>query len=160
VISSVEHMWHFICLKCRRSVKGIEHDGTLYSAQRINLIHPKKCSHCGGEMPCVGKHFTPPRRNDEKQWKKLEWMIAQGWRGDSWTTPSSSLREVKEAAPPRIDPDTNRLRAWERHRAMQKQLQKVERHIVHRMRRKKLKAAKEWQRQLEYQERVLKSKND
>ena len=158
--SSVSHMYHFVCLVCRRSVKGVVNSGKPYISEGryIYPVLPQKCAHCGGEMPYVGKWFTPPRRHDEKQWKKLAWMIAQGWprahRENDWqTTPAMSLREVRATKPQRADPGEHRLSLWNQHLAAQKKIEKQQRHKTRKTRQKKRRAAKRWQRQCDYQER-------
>ena len=151
------HFFHFVCLACRRSVKGVGRNGTPYISEGhyVYPILPQKCSQCGGEMPCVGKWFTPPRRYDEKQWKKLAWMISQGWPRSNWqTTPAMSLREARETRPENLDTGEERLILWNRHLAAQKQTQKQGRHKVRKARQKKRRIEKEWQRQLEYQARI------
>lgn len=49
-------------------------------------------------MVFVGKQFAAPRRRDDAGWKKLQWMIGNGWRGDGWpTAPAMNLNEVRES---------------------------------------------------------------
>jgi hypothetical protein len=49
-------------------------------------------------MICLGKQFTTPRKRDDAAWKKLEWMIQNGWRGWHWPTqPKMNLSEVQES---------------------------------------------------------------
>ncbi|HEX9997238.1 MAG TPA: hypothetical protein VGB45_08855 [Abditibacterium sp.] len=49
-------------------------------------------------MISVGHQFTPPRKQDGAAWKKLEWMILNGWRGYRWPTqPKMNLSEVQES---------------------------------------------------------------
>jgi RNase P subunit RPR2 len=71
------HPSHYVCLNCRRAVKAPSHSyfriGTTLS-DRLRLT----CAVCGCDMYSVSPLFTPPRKKDEK---KLEWMIANGWRG-------------------------------------------------------------------------------
>ncbi len=151
---TVPHTFHFICVNCRRSIKGVPQTGPSYivNGRHIRPILPKKCTTCGGKMPCVGKHFSPPRRSDENQWKKLAYMISQGWSTDCWwTTPEMSLRDVRETQPIRIEESEARWQQLKLRRDLHKKTQKVQRHKESKARLKKKRAAKEWQRQCEYQ---------
>jgi hypothetical protein len=77
---------HHVCLACRRSKKG----------PRYRTV-PLTCAECGGTMHRMGKLFAAPRRQDESGWRKIEWMIANGWNGRNWpVSPQMSLSEVQE----------------------------------------------------------------
>ena len=92
---------HFVCLPCRRSIKHTATyfwDNEIIPHQRSPRMQNVVCPECGGDMFCLGKNFKPPLRRDLRQWKKLEWMIQNGWRGHSWPTePKMELREVQES---------------------------------------------------------------
>lgn len=113
------------------------------------------CPKCRGAMTCLGKKFTPPKRSDEAQWKKLEWMIQNGWRGYNWPTrPEMTLREVQESLAT-TQQHQNRAANREKTRESLEQVQKSSRArsvltgVARRRQRLELK------RQREYQERVL-----
>lgn len=85
------YTFHYVCLPCRRAVKS-----------QLRAIHIP-CPVCHGEMLNFGKRFAAPRKKDDAQWKKLGWMIQNGWRGYGWATrprwpiqPKMNLREVQE----------------------------------------------------------------
>ena len=49
-------------------------------------------------MICLGKKFSTPRKQDESAWKKLEWLIQNGWRGYGWpVSPEMSLLELQQS---------------------------------------------------------------
>ena len=48
-------------------------------------------------MLCLGKKFAAPKRRDNAQWKKLAWMIENGWRGTNWpVAPDMNLNQVRK----------------------------------------------------------------
>lgn len=83
--------FHYVCLSCRRCAK--RQPLSCYE-EYIAL----KCAQCGVETTPVGKHFTAPKRRDDAGWKKLAWMIENGWRGGSWPiAPEMNLNQVRES---------------------------------------------------------------
>ena len=100
--------FHFVCLTCRRSIKRrvdwqdwrwiLEEDGS-----EATILRSISCAICGGEMIYVGKYFAAPKRRDDAGWKKLAWMIENGWRGDGWrrsawpVAPAMNLNAVRES---------------------------------------------------------------
>ena len=96
--------YHFVCLACRRSVKRkpqwryVSEDGGEFVASV-----PVPCAQCRATMFCAGKYFSAPKRRDDAGWKKLAWMIENGWRGDGWrtenwpTSPAMNLNEARES---------------------------------------------------------------
>jgi hypothetical protein len=154
---AVPHKFHFICVSCRRSIKGVPQTGPSYivDGRHVRPILSKKCTTCGGKMPCVGKRFAPPRRGDENQWKKLAFMLSQGWRGDWHNTPEMSLRDVRETQPERVEESEARWRQLKLRRDSLRATQKVQRHRARKSHLKKKRAAKDWQRVLEYQSKFL-----
>ena len=47
---------------------------------------------------CMGRKFAAPKRLDDAGWKKLTWMISNGWRGNAWpTSPAMNLNAVRES---------------------------------------------------------------
>ena len=62
------YLWAFACLKCRKSFKRPGHN-----------IRERKCPHCGDTAINLGRHFRPPKRRDDAQWAKVEYLIANGF---------------------------------------------------------------------------------
>src|SRR5689334_16223953 len=50
---------HFVCLTCRKVVKGSQY-GT------------SSCPTCGVQMADAGKTFKTPRRGNDREWTKIE----------------------------------------------------------------------------------------
>lgn len=146
---------HHICLKCRRSVKELYNSRFWGGAEYLDT-NRLPCAICHGEMYYVGKHFAPPRKNDDKQWKKLEWMILNGWRGYGWPTkPKMGLRETKN-----LINEVNEAEAKSRNK--QKELEalenskKVARYNFARSKTTQIRAFKELRKQEEYQTSIMK----
>ena len=90
---------HFVCLHCRRSVKLVPRwDLVLVEGRECIQPMTEFCSTCQRPLIHLGRKFTTPRKTDDAGWKRLEWLVSQGWRGEHWgTTPNMSLRELKES---------------------------------------------------------------
>lgn len=90
---------HFVCLACRLSIKraanirsASQMRGEVWNTPSI------RCIKCGAELLCMGRKFAAPKRRDDAGWKKLAWMIENGWRGGGWpTTPAMNLNQVRES---------------------------------------------------------------
>lgn len=95
---SVIENYHFVCLACRRSVKRPPNIPSASQMRGEKWRTPAvRCAQCDGAMLCLGRKFAAPRRRDDAGWKKLEWMIANGWRGAGWpTSPAMSQSQVRE----------------------------------------------------------------
>ena len=63
----------FACLNCRKSFKR-EFD--LAKECPCEL----KCPECGGAAYNFGRHFKAPKKNDLRQWRKLEFLFEHGFR--------------------------------------------------------------------------------
>ncbi len=97
----------------------------------------------------MGKCFAAPPRQDEREWKKLEWMVANGWNGRNWPVrPSMNLAEVRSA-----------LRAWRETVATAKRKERVRRSLAKLGRRpamsQRMQFRAELKRQRRYQDGVL-----
>ena len=68
-----------VCFRCRKSFKRYE--GPL----------DKKCPDCGGKAIALSRKFKPPARSNERQWKKVEYLVAQGFRFASQRTMTGEL---------------------------------------------------------------------
>ena len=53
----------YVCLDCRRSIKG----GSI-------------CPECGQPMRLAGMAFAAPRRESDSQWRKIEMLLLAGYR--------------------------------------------------------------------------------
>ena len=42
-------------------------------------IGQRKCPHCGEMAINLGRHFKPPKRNDDAQWEKVQFLIDNGF---------------------------------------------------------------------------------
>lgn len=83
--------FHYVCLACRRCAKR----QTLSCYEEYVSL---KCAQCGIKMTPVGRYFTAPKRRDDAGWKKLAWMIENGWRGGAWpVAPAMNLNQVRES---------------------------------------------------------------
>ncbi len=69
----VEPTWliHFACFACRRSFKRKVECGA--------AVYVKPCPNCSGQALHLGRHFKPPKRSDEKQWRKVEYLVRAGF---------------------------------------------------------------------------------
>lgn len=99
---------HFVCLACRRSIKrAVGHQDWQWNRDENGgefvAPAPVDCAQCRATMFCAGRYFAAPKRRDDAGWKKLAWMIENGWkrnyrRGDDWpTSPAMNLNEVRES---------------------------------------------------------------
>ena len=61
------YLWAFACLNCRKSFK------------RTYSEDSKKCPHCGENAINLGRHFKPPKRSDDEQWEKVQFLIDNGF---------------------------------------------------------------------------------
>ena len=149
--------YHFVCLACRRCLKRkpawhyVLEDGE----ERV-AAKPVGCATCGNAMFCAGKYFAAPKRRDDANWKKLAWMIENGWRGDGWrgqdwpTSPAMNLGAVRESLrASRIARDA-RLQ-----RAKQRESFDVARRHARNLRVAGKRAARELRAQRKYQDAVL-----
>ncbi len=63
----------FACLTCRKSFK-----------REVNLANEcptaLQCPECGGLAHNFGRHFKAPKKNDLKQWQKVEFLFEHGFR--------------------------------------------------------------------------------
>lgn len=58
----------YACFRCRKSFKR---------ATRSEAVLP--CPECGGPSIGLTRKFKPPKRSDEKQWKKVEALVRHGF---------------------------------------------------------------------------------
>ena len=95
----VNQKYHYVCLPCRRTVKGAPNwEFTLKDGREIWHTPPLACATCQGEMICLGKKFAAPKKRDDAQWTKLAWMIDNGWLGYDWpVSPAMNLNQVRES---------------------------------------------------------------
>ena len=96
--------YHFVCLACRRCVKRKpQWRSVLEEGRETVAATPVTCAQCEATMFGAGKYFAAPKRRDDAGWKKLIWMIENGWRGDGWrgnhwpTSPAMNLNQIRES---------------------------------------------------------------
>src|SRR5262249_22203450 len=77
-----------VCFRCRKSFKRADRPipyiprrhrkgGKPAADQRLPA---KKCPDCGGNAVALSRKFKPPSRSDVTQWKKVEYLVAHGFR--------------------------------------------------------------------------------
>ena len=64
-----EYLFPYVCFKCRKSFKRNYEEG----------LPDKKCSECGGVAVGLGRHFKAPKKKNIEQWKKIEYLVANGF---------------------------------------------------------------------------------
>ena len=62
------HRFPFVCFACRKSLK--------YPAQP----EPRVCPQCRGPMERLGRKFSAPKSKDLMQWRKVQYLVAHGFR--------------------------------------------------------------------------------
>lgn len=78
----------YACFRCRKSFKR---------ATRVEAVLP--CPDCGGPSIGLTRKFKPPKRSDEKQWKKVEALVRHGFLFWSVGEPyPDTLQEVEAFA--------------------------------------------------------------
>lgn len=77
----------FACLDCCKSFKREVPNG---------LSAPKNlpCANCGGTAHNFGRHFKPPPSKDKKQWDKIRFLFAHGFRFQKIRIKPNSLESV------------------------------------------------------------------
>ncbi len=64
----------FACFDCRIAMK------------RDQNVEELICPRCDGKMYSMGWSFHAPKQKDVEQWKKVQWLFAEGFRffGSGW----------------------------------------------------------------------------
>ncbi len=83
---------HFVCLTCRKMFNQPPSFRRFDSQKRTVQAN---CPECGAEMINAGRNFKPPRRNNIKQWRKVELLLQGGYKWDYTVEP----REITEGLP-------------------------------------------------------------
>ena len=141
---------HFVCVACRVCTKcWVE---SLHKAEP-----PPLCAQCGGEMVYVGKKFAAPRRRDDASWKKLTWMIQNGWRGTNWPiSPDMNLNQVRESLRENREAHSARVKRVTDEISFQNVAQRARHNARNRRKaRARKNARRELKAQQEYQDAVL-----
>jgi len=63
----------FACFNCKKSFK--RHVDT----SPCDYPRALSCPECGENSVNLGRNFKPPKRNDEKQWKKVKYLVDHGF---------------------------------------------------------------------------------
>jgi hypothetical protein len=66
----LRYLISYFCLDCRK----------VFKRQCVPGNTAFKCPHCSGIANNVGRKFKAPRRTNEEQWKKVELLLASGFR--------------------------------------------------------------------------------
>ena len=77
----------FACLQCRRSFKRQAHGW--------GKPEKRRCPHCGEDAFNLGRDCKPPAKNDSEQWKKVDFLIAHGFRFQKIHEPERGGLQVK-----------------------------------------------------------------
>lgn len=75
----------YACFRCRKSFKW---------ATRAEAVLP--CPECGGPSIGLTRKFKPPKRSDERQWKKVEALVRHGFL--FWSIGEPYLDTLQEVA--------------------------------------------------------------
>jgi len=65
-----EYLIPFACFVCRKSFKKPVPDGE----------YEHSCSECDSPMYEMGRNFSAPKKEDHKQWRKVQLLYAHGFR--------------------------------------------------------------------------------
>lgn len=68
------YLLHFVCTKCCSSFKKYGLDPI--DAKQVLIL---KCAACEGPSYNCGRHFKPPKKEDSKQWEKVNLLISEGF---------------------------------------------------------------------------------
>ena len=93
--ASLAYQFPYACFTCRHVFRG---PGDPVRVQ----VQVRSCPNCGG--PCIRLHpkFKAPRKNDLKQWQKVQFLVEHGFFFDSVYHQNKlvqypkSLREARE----------------------------------------------------------------
>lgn len=86
----------FSCFTCRST----------YKRPFEKTIAYRKCPHCGARAMVMNAHFRPPKKSDDRQWKKVQYLAEHGFNfqkiylkeGSVWQRQAypKDLEEAKE----------------------------------------------------------------
>jgi hypothetical protein len=73
------------CFSCRKAFKhhGAGDEEAFFFGHFPDDHEPRKCPECGGPTYDIGKDTRPPRKQNKKEWKKLELLHQQGFNFES-----------------------------------------------------------------------------
>ena len=72
----------YVCVDCRKAFKRPYVPGNTAF----------KCPHCARTALNVGRKFKTPKRSDEEQWKKVELLLANGFRFNTLYVDGEAIR--------------------------------------------------------------------
>jgi hypothetical protein len=75
------YMFPFACFHCRRSFKRSYEPN----------VGDRPCPHCGGLAVRLDRKFKAPPTDDCRQWAKVEYLVAHGFRFESVYNPDGTL---------------------------------------------------------------------
>jgi hypothetical protein len=86
------NMHPFVCFGCRKSFKR---------AWPRDISGTRQCPECGGITYGLARKFKPPRKDDLAQWRKVQYLVEQGFRFGTLFDENGNLvrypRTLKEA---------------------------------------------------------------
>ena len=65
----VPNLLPFTCFECRSTFKRPPE----------KEVGVRKCPNCSGNAICMDVRFRPPKKSDNKQWRKVEFLISHGF---------------------------------------------------------------------------------
>ena len=94
----------FACFDCRVAIKRDQDEYTIV------------CPTCKGTMYHMGWSFHAPKKREKDQWKKVQWLFAEGFRfyGSGWRTDIPLPKKYQEVKQFIKDNPSHALRTGER----------------------------------------------
>ena len=71
----ISYSLSYACFDCRKAFKR-----SLGNASPAKYPLEMICPNCSGIAVCLGLHFKAPRASDKKQWKKVQFLVENGFR--------------------------------------------------------------------------------
>jgi hypothetical protein len=77
-------LFPFACVTCRRAFKKPPVEGQV-----------RRCPICGGPAVQLSRKFKPPPQTDIEQWRKVDYLIAHGFRFESVHDPAQGGEAIR-----------------------------------------------------------------
>ncbi|RMA63351.1 hypothetical protein C8C96_4438 [Acidovorax sp. 100] len=74
-----QYLFPHVCFSCRKSFK------------KPMRVLPRLCPQCQGPMVMLNRKFSAPKMTDVDQWRKVEYLVSQGFRFQSIREQPSGL---------------------------------------------------------------------
>src|SRR5690348_10942820 len=72
----------YVCVQYRK----------VFKRQYVPGDAASRCPHCASTAHNVGRKFKAPKRSDEAQWKKVELLLASGFRFNTFYVDREAVR--------------------------------------------------------------------